>query len=111
MPTKQITIYGYLVGPIWWPINTECSKPLEYDATEEDSRSTEPLSLREHVLRATNDGDFQFCKIADGFLEVSVSRQSKTGIFKHSRTFPLSLFPSIADLLKKNWEDPTLFTE
>jgi hypothetical protein len=102
----RMTIRGYLVGAIWMP-NTECYKPLAYDLTREDARFTEPGTLRDHVLAATNDGDFQSCAIADGFLIVERVRHTSTGYVKRSRTFELSRFPSVSDCLRPDWDGPS----
>jgi hypothetical protein len=95
MPVTDISLRGFLVGPIWWPMGAECSKPLSYSITREDERFTEPGTLREHVLAATNDGDFHGATIAHGELVVTVHRDRR----KIVRSFPLDRFLSIADCL------------
>lgn len=111
MSDLQISIRGYVVGPIWWPSGAECFKPLSYNLTRENARFTEPGSLRDHVLAATNDGDFQSCTIACG--ELVVKRTSYTTDAQQritrkrcvTRIFPLSRFPSIADCLHPDGDD------
>lgn len=98
----EITISGYVVGPIWWPCGQECYKPFRYDLSREDARFTEPGTLRDHVLRITNDGDFQGCEIADGILTATTHRPNR----KKSRNFDLTIFPSIADCVKTDWCGP-----
>lgn len=98
-------IRGYLVGPIWMPA-TECYKPLRYQLTNEDARFNEPLTLREHVLRATNDGNFQYCQIADGELVTTAYITKETRNYRRSVSRPLSAFPSIADCVKTDWDGP-----
>ncbi len=100
---SKITISGFVVGPIWWPVGQECYKPFTYNVTREDESSTEPSSLRDHVLAITNDGDFQYCKIADGFLEITIRKPNRS----RSRVFELDIFPSIADCLKDDWCGPS----
>lgn len=102
----QINITGFLVGPIWWPAGAECFKRLSYDVTREDARFLEPGTLRDHVLRATNDGDFQGCAIAQGELTITSTRCDGATRVTRSRTWPLDRFPSIADCLH---EDPDWF--
>jgi hypothetical protein len=96
-------IRGYVVGPIWWPVGTEAWKHLTYDITDQDARWSEPGTLRDHALRALNDGDFQSCSIAAGELVTiaTIQRNGRTYTRRESR--PLTCFPSIADCLH---EDP-----
>ena len=101
---SEITISGYVVGPIWWPTGAECYKPFTYHLTREDERFTEPGTLRDHVLAITRDGDFQHCEIADGFLEITIRKPGRS----RSRVFELDIFPSIADCLKDDWCGPNL---
>lgn len=89
---------GYLVGPIWWPAGAECWKDLDFTC---DDTGT----LRDNVVRAhCFDGDFQSCSIAQGELIGTYRRGAKTV----SRTFPLAMFPSIADCLHS---DPDWFPD
>lgn len=101
MAITNISIRGYIVGKIWWPAGAECYKELEYSITREDSRFSEPGTLRDHVLRATNDGDFQSATLAHAELIVECRRDRRRVI----RSFPLSHFPSIADCLHPDGED------
>lgn len=103
MRKYEMTITGWLVGNIWMP-NAECYKPFKHSIDGQDSRWSEKGTLRDHVLAATRDGDFQSCKIAEGILEVSmfVGRNGK----RITRWFPLDMFPSIADCVKTDWDGP-----
>ena len=103
----EIRITGYVVGPIWWPVGEECYKAFTYNVTNEKKRWSEPGTLREHVLAITNDGDFQGCEIADGTLEVTIYKPNRS----RSRTFDLTLFPSIADCVKTDWCGPSFDDE
>lgn len=98
-------IRGYLVGNIWMP-NAECYKPIDYDLDDQDARWSERGTLRDHVLRATNDGDFQSCTIADGYLELTTRRATKTGMVTRIKRIELFAFPSISDCVKADWEGP-----
>ena len=109
METTKITIDGYLVGPIWWPIGAECWKDLAFDATNHESRcvngdgSPAKLTLREMVLAASQDGDFRGCDIAHGFVTIERSGPLNTS---RKRSFPLTMFPSVADCIKADWDGP-----
>lgn len=98
----QVEIRGYLVGTIWWPVGAECWKTVRHDVTDYDARCTEPCTLREHVLALTRDGDFQGAEIADGELIVTIRKPGRT----RTRSFPLTMFPSIADMRRDDWDGP-----
>lgn len=104
-------IKGYLVGNIWMP-QTECYKPLDYDLTREDARFSDSDgkkrvgSLWDHCSRACNDGDFQFCAIADGVLETTASIKRGGKIYTRRVYRELAQFPSITDLIKQDWNGP-----
>jgi len=44
----QITIYGYVVGAIWWPAGAECFKEFTYDLTREKARKLNS-DFRSHI--------------------------------------------------------------
>src|SRR5688572_22479299 len=96
----EITISGYVVGPIWY--GQECYKTFTYNLTDEERRWSEPGTLRDHVLAITRDGDFQHCEIADGTLTITTYKDKR----KRSRDFDLAMFPSIADCIKTDWAGP-----
>lgn len=96
----NISLRGYIVGPIWWPAGAECFKPLDYDITSESARM-DGGTLRDHVLRATNDGDFQSATLAHAELVV----ERRNGSRRVIRSFPLSRFPSVADCLHPEGDD------
>jgi hypothetical protein len=96
----DISLRGFIVGPIWWPAGAECFKPLSYSITRE-SKLLDGGTLRDHVLRATNDGDFQHATLA--LAEIVIER--RTGSRRVIRSFPLSHFPSVADCLHPDGED------
>lgn len=96
----SISIRGYIVGPIWWPADSECYKPLVYDLTRE-AALMDGATLRDHVLRATNDGDFQHATLAHAELVVERRKAGRRVI----RSFPLSHFPSVADCLHPDGDD------
>jgi hypothetical protein len=97
----DVRITGFVVGPIWWPVGVECYKPLNYSITREDARFSAPGTLRDHVLAATNDGDFQHCTIAQGRLVVT----RLIGSRRVTRGWPLDYFPSVRDCLHPDGDD------
>lgn len=91
---------GYIVGQIWWPAGTECWKDLHFDCTDYAKRCTPRATLRDCVLAATNDGDFQGCDIAQGELVLETRKAGPDGrMTTRRKSYPLSRFPSIADCL------------
>lgn len=106
MATMTMKLRGYLVGNIWMP-NAECFKPLDYSITREAIRM-EDATLRDHVLAATNDGDFQSCVIAAGEL-VATRREHRDGrTVTVERRWSLDCFKSILDCLHSDpdWLPP-----
>lgn len=99
MTTTRITITGYIVGAIWWPSGAECWKDLNYDATDQQARTDGKMTLRDHLIRATMDGDFQSCTVAAGTLTIETISRKGSSMVKRSRSWPLDKFPSIADCL------------
>lgn len=95
-------IHGYLVGEIWVPCE-ECEKTLSYKFVRKEATRPNPWtdardSLREALLAATNDHDFRSCR-AEGWLQVTRTRRTGTGIHRHERFVDLAKFPSIADMV------------
>lgn len=97
----NISLRGFIVGPIWWPAGAECYKPLDYNLTDMDARFSAPGTLRDHVLRATNDGDFQHATLAQAELVV----ERRQGNRRVIRSFSLAHFPSVADCLHPDGDD------
>ena len=106
MITFHHEIRGYLVGEIWMPC-TEAWKPLAYDLTSEDSRFTSPGTLRDHVLRATNDGDFRGADIADGVLITVATIRKGERLYRRERITPLDRCKSVSDMVRADWDGPT----
>ena len=101
----DVSISGFLVGDIWMPA-TECYKPLHYSLTDRAHHYPDGGTLRDHVLRVCQDGDFQSASIADGELIVTVHRHDDRGTYRRTRRFPLSKFPSVADCVRTDWDGP-----
>jgi hypothetical protein len=104
MSATTLELRGYLVGHIWMP-NVECWKDLSYNITREDSQQG---TLRDHVLRATNDGDFRSCVIAGGELVATRREQREGRTVTIERRWPLDCFKSIRDMLHDDpdWMPP-----
>lgn len=93
----RITIHGTLRGNLWW--GGEAEKEFTY-TVKDGSHFTDGKreSLRDAVLRITNDGDFQSCEIlADAYIKATLQKGHTTRAIK----FDLNsdLFPSIKDCL------------
>ena len=97
-------ISGYMVGPIWRPAGEECYKHVTHSCHDQDKLWSEPGTLRDHMeaLSMREGGDFQHCQLAVGELTLTIRKPNRT----RSRTFPLSMFPSIADYLREDWDGP-----
>lgn len=105
----NITIEGFLVGPIWQGI--EGYQTLNYSVTAQQARRRARLSLREHVLLALtlHGQDFISCAIGAGTLHIDVTtinasgfgatRRRNTERRTVSKMWELDHFPSISDLL------------
>lgn len=78
-----------------------CTKPFDISGDDflysDGSRPT----LRDMVLRVTNDGDFQDANISWGFLRIEMTREHVSGHGKFTRTreFDLRKFASIDDCI------------
>ncbi len=94
------TISGQIQGPIWMPACT-CTK--DFTVSEDDLRYSDGSrpSLRDMVLKATCDGDFQSAEVSFGHLtiEMLIPRTDGKGYTSRKRHFDLRQFQSIADCL------------
>lgn len=95
---ESIEIVGYIFGKIWLP-PVECWKRIRYDVLDRQAQTVGKMALRDHVLAATCDGDFQSCRLAQAYLRVVI----QSGKYRRIREWPLSLFPSIADMVDDEW--------
>lgn len=102
MRHTSITIEGFLVGNIWMPA-AECFKHLTFDVDSHRSRCVSSdgsrYTLRDAMLEATRDGDFQSCVVAAGTLRIEVTTITEGRRVSRSRSWPLDRFPSIRDML------------
>lgn len=104
--TFNHALRGYLVGNLWQ--GCEAWKPMAYDITREDKRYTTPGSLRDHVLVATNDGDFVHAKLADCDL-VTVATINRGGRpYQRVRVVSLEDCPTVSDMVEPHWAGPSL---
>ena len=104
----EYRISGYLVGTIWMP-RVECWKDVNFIFQRE--HTTEPFKrvcddLRDAMLQITNDGDFQSCAVAGGILRVINVRQRGQGRVIREKVYDLARFPSVADMVRVDWEGP-----
>ena len=56
-------------------------------------------TLRDALLEITRDGDFQSCAVYNGSLSISRTRRTATTCTTRVRSFDLSRFPSVADMV------------
>lgn len=106
----EFTISGYIVGKIWMPA-TECWKDLNYTFVRHENERKNPWqdaqeTLRDAMLHVTNDGDFQSCSVSHGVLTVTRRECSAGRQVTFERMFPLDHFPSVADMVRTDWEGP-----
>ena len=98
MLQTHATIRGQIQGTIWMPAYT-CTK--DFTVSEDDFRYSDGSrpTLRDMVLKATNDGDFQSAAVSFGHLTIEAIQPRKDGRGQVSRKchFDLRLFPSVAD--------------
>ncbi len=99
----QMFIHGTIQGNIWMG-GLPCEKSVNYtvrDGTHFTDGKRE--SLRDAVLRITNDGDFQSCELlANSYLQIKLTRANKT----LTRNFDLNnkdLFPTIQDCISDEY--------
>lgn len=83
----DISIKGYLIGAIWWPVGEECYKPISYSVTREDGRFSEPGTLRDHVLHMLMEhgGDFQNARVAGEIVVTSEMVSDNRHVIKRRR--------------------------
>lgn len=94
----DVTLSGYLVGPIWWPTGTECYRAFNYSITNEAARIG-TRRLRNHVLAVMNDGDFQSTCIALGEVTIRSVLTVGSRVVTRSKTVPLASFSALSDCL------------
>ena len=100
--TTKITIIGTMIGAYWWPIGEPWHKDIaetrEYRPREQyQTYRTTTGSLRDFILDLTNDGDSSAACLFDAETVVVVTRYR--GPRKTARTFPITMFPSVADMV------------
>jgi hypothetical protein len=91
------SLVGDLVGPIWQGV--ECTKALNYNLTREDGRFVQHGTLRDHVLNATNDGDFVHCNVA-GALKTVLTIRKGGRVYTRVRWTDLDRCKSVADMVR-----------
>jgi hypothetical protein len=79
--TFEVTLYCKIAGPIWMPATTafkdvkltDSKSPFSDFRYSDGSRPT----LRDMVLKATNDGDFQNAALVEGSIKVRHHRKDR----------------------------------
>ena len=105
--TRQQTVHtsvevrGIIAGRIWMPAAT-CGKPFKvlnqkYPHRAGDDLQNERATLRDMVLRVTNNGDFQSCQVIDAQVTFRRTVQTTTGTKIRTRSMDIRQFPSVAD--------------
>lgn len=101
MSTKynfRVSINGTKRGLIWWP-RMDAEKSFSYTPKEDET-------LRDAILRITNDGDFESCDVLlDTFVEVTMIKATATSTLKRTRFFEINspLFTSIQDCITEDY--------
>src|SRR3990167_748233 len=113
-PDTEVTILGPVYGSYWWPTNEPWSKPIDETRAYRPREDTyiyraETPSLRDFVLSLTNDGDSSGACYLDPS-SVLIVRRTR-GDRCYSRTFPITLFKSIDDLVLDPDDVPSGFDE
>lgn len=94
----SVKLNGVIYGDLWW--SGEAWKDVNATAKDDDT-------LRDLVLRVTNDGDFQGCDLtADSSITVTLIKPNR----RITRTFDINLFPSVADCIgeKESYDFPVM---
>ena len=101
MTHYEVTVHGTIAGKIWMPAAT-CGK--RFSLTDKPGpwgdfhyADGEKASLRDMILKATNDGDFQSCHVIDATVTVKRITQTLTGQITRTRHMDIRQFPSVAD--------------
>lgn len=95
-------IEGRLLGDIWMP-SIAAHKHVKYtfirkEAERSNSWVNAHETLRDALLKVTNDGDFRWCRF-DGYLTITRTRYVESGVYSHKRVIDLTKFPSIEDMV------------
>jgi len=100
----SITLKGFLVGPTWG--GGVGYVPFSHDVNAQDRLWGEKGPLRDHCLAATNCGDFQHCRMGDAYLVITRRSYKGETQITRSRSFPLTQFASVADIVDTEWDGP-----
>lgn len=101
----EVTINGTLGGSIWMPSVT-CGKYFKLSNQQYPFGGLHgKATLRDMVLCATNDGDFQSCSIAEATVTFTRTRETATGRIVRRRTMDIRQFPSVADCVLAEGSD------
>jgi hypothetical protein len=97
------TITGSIAGLGWWPRVTLC-KTFTYRWTRQEGEDCRPdLGTLVNAAMSQEDGDFECdIKLLAG-TRLVVTRWRTDGRGHRSRSFPLTHFPSLADVTSTTW--------
>lgn len=105
----NINLRGGICGNIWQPGIGKCGMPLNVNLSREIARIYSPddsrVTLRDAIelIMCENGGDFQSAKLTgDTEICVSSAKISDGRMKKHSRYWPITAFPSIADYVDED---------
>ncbi len=97
---RNVTLYGTLVGPIWWPA-IEAQLPIEVNLIAEAARDVSRSGMVEAIRSAVDGaGDFQSARLtADSFIMVGHRRAGAPNgsIRSWARRVDCVNLPSLAD--------------
>lgn len=98
VPSIKAEIRGWIQGKIWMPPVT-CTKHFHISEVDFRYADGKKPTLRDMVLKATNDGDFQSAELSEGelILTMVLPRADKKGSITKTKTFNLRWFPSVSD--------------
>ncbi len=110
--TTVVEVSGELYGAYWWPIGAPWVKDVQerfvyvHGGFERTSyghirRIDEHDTLRDMLLAITADGDSSEGCVLSPDTQITV-RQTR-GMRERSRTFPGTMFASVADLVAREW--------
>ncbi len=109
---RNVTLYGTLTGPIWWPA-IEAQLPIEVNLMAEAARDVSRSSMVEAIRSAVDGaGDFQSARLtADSFIMVERRRAGAPNgtVRSWARRVDVTSLPSLAEYVDAGaftvWED------
>jgi hypothetical protein len=104
MRNFSTVLAGQIQGRIWMPACT-CTKDFSLGRTDINWADGHRSTLRELADRATNDGDFRSAELSpDCYVTVKMVKQVGSTTITRRKHFPVTMFPSIADMVAEEHE-------